>query len=231
MNVLSCDNLERKENFVYRTTPEIIKISNTLEQEAGIRFLSFATFFKNDGTIFTLESSWTWFQHYMDRYLDREHRAILCRKPGINYWQRYKNIELSEASEYARDNLDIDARISFTYEDKANNNLYEYSFCSDCKSADKAYRFYDMHRAKLLKFISYFNNKAKAFITDSAKVENRIQIPNYTLSMPAQAKRDYANELTQENASFELKDREFEILILYANGCNSSQIAESITSN
>lgn len=104
-----------------------------------------------------------------------------------------------------------------------------YSFYSNTKNADKAYRFYDLHRGQLLKFISYFNQKAAHLIREADLPENRIQIPNYSPpNALQQAKRDYAAELLQENASTELKDREFEIMILYANGCTERQIAEML---
>ncbi len=74
------------------------------------------------------------------------------------------------------------------------------------------------------------NPQVQYFIREGENIENRIIIPQYNpISQEmANAKRDYAAELKEENASFEFADREFEILILHAGGFTSKQIAQML---
>ncbi|WP_440617078.1 response regulator transcription factor [Cysteiniphilum sp. 6C5] len=211
---------------VFKVMPEVIEIAQPLYEDSGIHFLTYCKHYTH-GEFSDLGTPREWAMHYLNNHLKPEN-SVHRFTGGINYWRRNKNEHISEIAEDARENFDIDARIEFVVEDKSQNCFHMYSFHSNKKNADKAYRFYDLHRAKLLKFISYFNKKAAHLIREADLPENRIQIPNYLPPTIQQPKRDYASELLQENASNELKDREFEIMLLYANGCTDSQIAKML---
>jgi DNA-binding NarL/FixJ family response regulator len=101
-----------------------------------------------------------------------------------------------------------------------------YSFCSNRKNADKAYSFYNLHATKLLKFIAYFHLEAANLILESEKPENRIIIPSYTAPYITKKTRNYVAEMKAVNVGCALSDREFEVMLLYAAGCTTSQIAE-----
>ncbi len=207
--------------------PEVIKISEPLYEDSGVHFLTYCKHYTS-GEFSDLGTPREWALHYLNNHLKPEN-SVHRFTEGINYWRRNTNEYISDIAEDARENFDIDARIEFVIRDKVKDCFHMYSFHSNKKNADKAYRFYDLHRAKLLKFISYFNHKASHLIAEADLPENRIQIPNYSPpNSLQQAKRDYAAELRQENASFELKDREFEVMILYASGCTERQIADML---
>lgn len=210
--------------FIFQAISETSKYSKALEQDGEVKFLGYAKLY-DDGSFNNLLTAKDWCKHYLAHYLKPENSH--CRlNPGINYWKRNTNQNISEITEDARNNFDIDARIEFVYRDEKQKCYHMYSFYSNRKNADKSYRFYDMHRAKLLKFIAYFNRSAAHLIAEADKPENRIQIPQYEAPIINDTHRDYMAELKAENASCSLTDREFEILILYASGCTANQIAE-----
>ena len=105
-----------------------------------------------------------------------------------------------------------------------------YSFGSKTGNADKAYSFYGLHSAKLLKFIVHFNKLIAPIITaEGHKPENRTHIANYEVNHIKNTQRNYAEEMILQNTSLELTDREFEVIILYATGCTASQIAQMLS--
>ena len=221
-------------NFAIEQISEIINISLPLYENSNIKLLAYVRHY-NDGTFFDLATTKNWMKRYYTKYLDQNHaegsNSASRMVPGINYWKRNKSIELSEINEDARNNFDIDARIEFIYWDETLKCHHIYAFYANCKNADKAYIFYDIHRAQLLKFISYFNRNTYQLMLEGHKMENRIQIPDYTVreTNNKNVKRDYTLELQQENKDTQLTDREFEILILFANGCTVKQIAEILS--
>ena len=221
-------------NFAIEKIPEIINISLALHEDSYIKFLAYIRHY-NDGTFFDLGTSKNWIKRYYTEYLSQNYAegssSANRMVPGINYWKRNKSIELSEVNEDARNNFDMDARIEFVYWDEALKCHHIYAFYANRKNADKAYIFYDIHRAKLLKFISYFNKNTYQLMLEGHKMENRTQIPDYTMREQKHnnIKRDYSLELGQENKNTQLSDREFEILILFANGCTVKQIAEMLS--
>lgn len=166
-----------------------------------------------------LGNSWnSWVKNFNKKYL--QHPSITTDRmiTGIHFWKRNKDIYLSEAQEEARKYFDLDGKIDFITEG-GNQTFYFYSFGCSRKDADKAYHFYDMHRAKLLKFIAHFNKEASELIAEINVPENRVQIPNYT-----------ANKVS-ENLGAKISDREFEILILFGNGYTTKQIAKVLNKN
>ncbi|GGG04920.1 MULTISPECIES: LuxR C-terminal-related transcriptional regulator [Cysteiniphilum] len=213
-------------SHIIRIIPSIRKISAKFTQETNIHFSSLIINHCNGTSSDFCACPEEWVRHSYKKYdvaKIAKHRLIT----GINYWKRNKSQYISEAAEDARENFDMDARIDFIYRDQHQNKYYQYSFYANKKHADEAYRFYDLQRAKLLKFISYFNEKAKEIIIDGLKTENVVKFGEH-LPPYDQIKRSYAHELLQENASFDLSDREFEVLILYASGCSASQIAKML---
>ena len=218
-------------NFTTQKIPEIVNIALPLHQDSCIRFLTYARHY-NDGTFLDLATTKNWAKRYYAKYLDQSHLEGSSSKrrliPGINYWKRSQNLELTEIQEDARTNFDMDARIEFVYWD-ANLKCYHiYAFYANCKNSDKAYVFYDIHRAKLLKFISYFNKNTEHLMLEGHKMENRTKTPDYVVSETHNpiVKRNYMEELKKEYPNTKLSDREFETLILFANGCTTKQVAE-----
>ena len=221
-------------NFSLLHIPEVINVALPLHEDSCAKFITYVRIY-NDGTVFNLITSKNWMTNFYEKYLDQNHTEGSKQSsrlvPGINYWKRSKSIELSEVDEDARNNFDMDARIEFVYWDEVLQCHHIYAFYANCKNADKAYIFYDIHRAKLLKFISYFNKNMYQLMLEGHKIENRTQIPDYTVRKTNNngIKKDYALELQQENKNTQLSDREFEILILFANGLTVKQIAKMLS--
>ena len=212
-------------DFILRIVPEIRKLSEKLTQETDICFSSLIIN-HCDGTSSDLcACPKEWIEHSYKKYdiaTVAKHRLV----PGINYWKQNTNQHISNIAEDARNNFDIDARIDFIYQDVPNNKYYQYSFFASRKNADKAYRFYDLHRTKLLRYIKNFNDEASHLITEAQKPENKVFIPSYIPLSMKKIKRDYISEMKAVNASCKLSDREFEIMILFASGCTAKQIAK-----
>ncbi|WP_440998307.1 response regulator transcription factor [Cysteiniphilum litorale] len=212
----------------FTTIPDIIRIADCIKtQTKYINFLGYGGIY-DTGMNFHLTTNKDWAEYYYSKYLFNPSIVKKRLKPGINYWKNNKGDDLRLIEEDARDNFDIDAWIEFTFRDEINKCYRIYAFTSNKKYADKAYRFYDVHRAKLLKFISYFNQEAARLIFEAETPENLVEIPKFRAPEDLIISRSYATELRQENANTELKDREFEIMLLYANGCTDRQIAEML---
>lgn len=215
-----------KDHFVYRNMDTVCKIAEPLSKDSCVKFLVYLKHY-DDGSFISLPSKLkNWTTYVCKKYLNANlvKPRMQC---GINYWHRNSAENISIISEDARKNFDIDARIEFVYRDEEQKCYHAYSFYSDCKHADKARVFYDIHRAKLLKFIAYFNTKAAHLINEGEKPENKIYIPDYSLEgMPETHKRNYMEELKKEYPNTKLSDREFETLILFASGCTTKQVAE-----
>ena len=215
------------DHFVYKNMNKISTISRPLFEDSGIKFFTYVKFY-DDGSFVTLvDNNKEWLSHFYDKYLSNPENTSCRLCNGVNYWRRNKGRNLSVIHEDARDNFNIDARIEFVFRDEKQKCYYLYSFYSDKKNSDKAFVFYEAHRAKLLKFIGYFNQRAAPLMIEGEKLENRIHIPNYIIP-ESQIKRDYFRELTEDNPNFKLTDREFEILIIYSAGFTAKQIAEML---
>lgn len=172
----------------------------------------------------TVISNEEWSSHFYKTYLNDIESTTQRLTTGFNYWRRNTNNSICKVSEDARNNFDIDARIEFVFRDEFNKCFHIYAFTSNKKNADKAYNFYDLYRAKLLKFITHFRHNAAQLIYECDKPENRILIPKYKHDYHEQ-KREYFKEIQREQASLNLTDREFEVMILYAGGASAKQIA------
>ena len=218
-------------HYRYKSIPHTMKICDSLKDDTCyISFLSHARQYDN-GVGFSLSTDKNWVNHHCEKYLFNSNNTKKRIKKGINYWKKNKAENISAINEDARENFDIDARIEFVYRDNINECYHLYSFVSDRKNADKAYRFYDTHRDKLLKFIAYFNREAAHLIAEANKPENLIQIPDYNVDGIIDPKRNYAKELLEENKNTELSSREFEIMLLHAYGLSPVQMGEVLCKN
>ena len=210
--------------------PKLSALSEQLFKDTGtIDFFNYSLILP-DGRALDVGAgkSWdAWGIQFNKRYLPHTSASTSRLTEGINYWRRNSTEALTEAQEDARSNFDLDARIEFVAADGIHPNSYHcYSFGTSTKNADKGYRFYDIHRGRLLKFISHFSMHVDEFNAQKNLDECYTHIPDY--QSPKQSKRNYSQELLEEGASIELQDREFEIMVLYANGCNSQQIADML---
>ena len=205
---------------------EVYDIAKPLSEDSDVKFLVYLKHY-DDGSFISLQSNREdWTAYVCEKYLDADlvKPRMQC---GINYWHRNSAKNISIVSEDARKYFDIDARIEFVYRDEKQKCYHTYSFYSDRKHADKARLFYDIHRAKLLKFIAYFNTKAIHLINEGEKPENKIYLTGYSLENPlVTPKRNYMEELKREYPNTKHSDREFETLILFANGCTTKQVAD-----
>lgn len=220
-----CDS-ETGLSFTVKNTPKILEIAKKLHSDGAIRFLTYAKHFP-DGTFFDLGTTNDWAKRFYNAYLNHKYLPIRLVE-GINYWKKNKSIELSEIQEDARENFDIDARIDFVYHNNIDDTYHLYAFYASRNNADKAYRFYDIHRGKLLKFISHFNKSSIDLVNEANMLEHKSKTLNYRTIKHIQNKRNYASELQSVGSNLNLTDREFEIMILYANGCNSEQISQML---
>ena len=215
-----------KAHYRYKVIPEVIKITEPLSNDVSyLNFIGHGIQYDN-GLNTHLTTNKEWVDHYYDKYLFSPPNSINRIKTGVNYWNKNTSDSISKINEDARDNFDIDARIEFVYRDDIHECYHLYSFVSNKKNAAQAYHFYDIHRAKLLKFIAYFNKKAAHLISESNKPENLIQIPGYSVDDIDDPRRNYAEELIAENKNTNLSDREFETMLLYAYGLTGKQLAE-----
>jgi DNA-binding CsgD family transcriptional regulator len=206
------------DHFVFKAMPAIIKLSEKLSKESNIYFLTYNKIY-DDGSVSEFATRKDWGRHFYDIYLNIS--TLLPRiNSGINYWKCNKSQQITEMAEDARKNFDIDARIELVHRDDIQNCYHMYSFFSNRKNANKAYKFYTLHCDKLLKFIAYFNKMALALLIEGDKLENRFFIPNYT-------KPKKKANLFIENAT--LTNGEFKTMLLYASGCTSKQIAKILT--
>ena len=213
-----------RNHYLFKSAPKIQEIVNVFEQNNIVKFLNYYRQY-DYGEFFDLSSQTEWCDNFCANYLKPEN-AIKRLNTGVNYWEKNTNQNINEIAEDARNNFDIDARIEFIYRNEKQKCYHVYSFYSNRKNADKAYRFYDMHSTKLLKFISHFNYAAAHLIAEADKPENRIQIPSYIPLDVKNIKRDYVAEMKAVNAGCALSDREFEVILLYAAGCTAQQIAD-----
>jgi len=83
-----------------------------------------------------------------------------------------------------------------------------------------------LHTTKIINFIAYFNRTSQALIAEANKLENRILIPQYSPPNLPEKTRDFVTEMKAVGATYDLGDRETEVMILYAAGCSAKQIAE-----
>lgn len=216
------------EKIIYGFCDNILSLSRPLKIEANIHFLIYSKMFDN-GSCVNLTTHREWVSHYYKNYffVEKEPNILNYKiKQGINYWKKHSAKVLSDVSEDARKNFDIDARIDFIYRDNLEKCYHSYSFYSEQKNADKAYSFYGIHSSKLINFIACFNQQASMIIAEANKLENRIIIPNYQLPIMPEKPRNFVAEMKSVGASVKLGDRETETLILYAAGYTSRQIGE-----
>ncbi len=206
--------------------PNVLKIIEPLKQDTGfINFNNYIALYDN-GKSSEVLSQLKWSEHAYNSYLDNCEASSKRMNLGWNYWRRNKNKTIQAMSEDARDNFDIAARIEFVSRDETNKCYHLFSFYSDRKHEDRAYYFYDVHRGKLLKFISYFQRAAAKLIKKANQPNNLITIPGYDIKDIHNPMRDYTEELRRENTGTELPSRAFEILCLYAFGYTKDQIAD-----
>lgn len=217
------------DHFRYKIIPEVAKINDDLHESLDyINFMGYGCQYDN-GAGLDIVTNIEWADHYWQKYLFDQNNIKYRLKSGINFWKRNSFNEITIIQEDARDNFDIDARIEFIYRDNLNKCYHNYSFASNKKNADRAYAFYDIHRGKLLKFITCFKQKASHLILESNKPENLILIPNYSIDHTDNlSRRDYAMELQRENPNTKITDREFEIMLIYAAGYTTKNIAEML---
>lgn len=227
---MTSNQLRDKKSFIYTITPKINNIASKLDNNV-VRFLTYVRQY-DDGRCANLTTRSDWLFHWInDGYLhaDIQYKRL---KNGINYWRRHSSDNICLIAEDARNNFDIDARIEFVYRDDFNSCFHSYSFCSDRRNLNKAYQFYDSHRSKLLKFIAYFNQEInkQGILLAATSLHNLYIVPQYRALKNAIAnlKRDYLSELKQEDASVELEDREFEVMLLWSQGCTVKQIAKML---
>lgn len=212
----------------YRIIPEVTKISEPIFKDTGyINFRSHVRQYDN-GLSFDMGIDEDWADNFYSKYLFDGNNTKKRIKTGINLWKNNKNENVQTIFNDSRENFNIDGRIEFIYRDERKKCYNFYSFCTTKKLADKAYTFYDMHRAKLLKFIAYFNREAAHLIEESNKPENLIKIPNYTSDDIEDPLRDYAVELERDNPNTKISDREFEIMLIYAAGYTTKNIAKML---
>lgn len=212
-------------HFVRQSAKDVEGLNSEIYNNTnGIKLLNY-TKMNDAGNYASLTSHKDWILNFWEKYLTSD-IAIKRMKTGCNYWKQNTSAEITEMAEDARTNFNIDARIEFVYRDEVNKCYHLYSFYSDRKNADRAYSFYGLHTAKLIKFIAYFNKAAAHLITEANKPENLITIPDYTPPPLPEPHRKFVEEMQAVGASVELCDRETEVMILYAAGCTSKQIAE-----
>lgn len=209
-------------HIIFSSIKEIGKISDVLNN--CVQFLSYAKIY-DDGNEVSLTRNKNWLRHFLKNYW-KPQKNIPRLKIGVNYWKQNTSTEISEIAQDARDNFDIDARIEFVYRDNPNKCYYIYSFSSNRKNADRAYKFYGMHTIKLIKFIAYFNREAAHLIAEANKPENHIIIPNYIPPNLPEKTRDFITEMKTIGAAYKLGDRETEALLLYAAGYTAKQIGK-----
>jgi DNA-binding CsgD family transcriptional regulator len=215
-----------KDHFVYKKIPEVLELTSKVYQDSGlVKFHNYIIQY-DSGIFFELVTNIEWSENAYQKYVGKMEIARSRLKTGCNYWKQNNQQPLNTMMEDARDNFNIDARIEFVYRDEPNKCYHMYSFCSDRKNADRAYSFYGMHSAKLIKFISYFNRAASHIIAEANKPENLIIITDYTPPSSPEDKRHFVDEMKAVGASVNLGDRETEVMVLYAAGCSYAQIAE-----
>jgi DNA-binding CsgD family transcriptional regulator len=220
------ENNVSKSHYRYKSIPLTQKICASLKEDTRfIDFISHGRHYDN-GSGFALSSREDWMGHHCEKYLFISENTKKRLQTGCNYWKKNISNEISAIAEDARANFNIDARIEFVYRDEANKCYHLYSFYSDRKNADRAYSFYGLHSAKLIKFIAYFNKAASHLITEANKPENLITITDYTPPPLPELHRKFVDEMKAVGASVNLGDRETEVMILYAAGCSYEQIAE-----
>ena len=219
-------NTKHNTDYLYKSMPEVIKLSQPLFEDTGyINLLNHASIYDN-GQYSNLGTTKDWADNFYDKYNDESQNTVGRVKQGWNYWKRNSSECISTIMTDARDNFDIAARIEFVSRDETNKCYHLFSFYSDRKHEDRAYYFYDVHRGKLLKFISYFQRAAAKLIKKANQPNNLITIPGYDIKDIHNPMRDYTEELRRENTGTELPSRAFEILCLYAFGYTKEQIAD-----
>ena len=215
-----------KNHNIFKSISSINQISQPLVDDSNfISFLNYATIYDNQ-KVRVLTAKKDWAKHFYLKYYDISNNHKKRLNQGWNYWKRNTNQNITEIMEDARENFNIAARIELVTRDEANKCYHLFSFYSDRKHEDRAYYFYDVHRGKLLKFISYFQKAAAKLIKKANQPNNLITIPGYSVKDIHNPMRDYTEELRRENAGTELSSRTFEILCLYAFGYTKDQIAD-----
>lgn len=219
--------MELSENHnIFESISTVNQISQPLVDDSScINFLNYAIIY-DDNTISVLTAQKDWAKHFYLKYHDNSNNHKKRLKSGINYWKRNRHQNISEIMEDARNNFDIDARIEFVYRDEITKCYHLFSFCSNRKNADRAYAFYGLHTTKLINFIACFNRTSQALIAEANKLENRISIPQYSPPNLPEKTRNFVAEMKAVGATYDLGDRETEVMILYAAGCSAKQIAE-----
>ena len=214
-------------HHLYKSSPDIMAFSEKLLKDTQyIHFCSYNRPYDN-GKVAVLSSREDWSRNTYEKYFDSS--SCLPRiNQGWNYWKRNENKTISYLSEDARDNFDIAARIEFVARDEVNKCYHLFSFYSDRDHEDRAYRFYDTYRGKLLKFISYFQREASKLIKKANQPNNLITIPGYSTDAIVNPMRDYDAELKRENIETEMSSRAFEIMCMYCNGYSAHQIADML---
>lgn len=215
---------------LFKAVPDIIDIAKPLSEQTKVRFLLYSRFYDN-GCFFELATTYDWCKHYFEKHMDKENIVITSRlQPGLNHWKCKTGALLTGIQEDARDNFNIDARLDVVYRDEFNKCFHQYSFYADKKNADFVYSYYDMHRIKILKFVSYFNHKAVNLMIEGNTSENLVQVSDYVniSKKISNAKRSYVADFQESGETVNLTDREFEIMVLYAGGATAKQIANML---
>ena len=173
-----------KNHFLYKNTDNVYKIARSIELATNhlLRFSIYGRQYDN-GNLFSLTNKYLedFTDYCFDNYYETNSITHSRLKPGINLWKdlALENKDVYQLYEDGRKLFSIDARIDFVYRDPSLKCYHVYEFFSNTNQADRAYRFYSLHKGKLLKFISYFNQKASNLILEGNKRENLIHINNY----------------------------------------------------
>ena len=220
------ENYVPKNHYRYTSVPLTREKCTALKEDTGfVDFLAYSRQYDN-GRGFSLLTHEEWTEAHCEKYLFNSRQTVDRLNNGWNYWKRNSSECISTIMTDARENFDIAARIEFVSRDETNKCYHLFSFYSDRKHEDRAYYFYDVHRGKLLKFISYFQRAAAKLIKKANQPNNLITIPGYDIKDIHNPMRNYTEELRRENTGTELPSRAFEILCLYAFGYTKDQIAD-----
>lgn len=217
-----------KTHHRFTSIPDVLKISQPFHDDTGyVKFMGCGTVYDN-GKDMHLTTAEDWAEQCYDKYLFGIEATKKRMNIGFNYWKRNKQKIISEADQDARDNFNIAGQLEFVTRDEVNKCFHLFSFYSDREHEDRAYYFYDVHRGKLLKFISYFQRAAAKLIKKANQANNLITVSGYSIEGIENPFRNYNKELLLENANTELTSREFEIMCMVSNGFSAEQIGNML---
>lgn len=212
-------------SFVYQYQNQLQKIIKDFEEQSKyVKFLNYLRHF-DDGSFLSITSQPEWLEFWVKKHCNQN--TVLPRMiTGIHRWSENNNENILAMIKTAKENFGIENRIEFVYRDENNKCFHTYSFFSNKKYSEKTNAFYITRKAQLLKFIIYFDKYAKPLIVKAEEEENRFLIPNYSLFSKKQEQEDYVLNLRALNAKTEISDREFEVMMFYANGYTVKQISQ-----